>query len=254
MSNRFVPITDSLNFRHMGGYETVGGKITRGDLLYRSGWFELSTPHDVELFESLALAKVFDFRSEPERKRKPLILGVANPPELVELGISPGSMGPYLQQISNLPPHEVDCKREMIRMHSTLLNEGLPRYRELFAQLVQGSGPVLLLCSTGKDRTGVAAALMLTVLGVPWATIREDYLLSAQVYRGHELTFARNHGLDRLGVDLNLVRDVFTVHPEYLDAVWGSALSLGGSMESFLHQHLQLRGADIKHLREAFTV
>jgi protein-tyrosine phosphatase len=253
MSDRFVSITDCLNFRHLGGYPTTEGRITRGDLLFRSGWFELSSAEDVRTFESLSIGKVFDFRSEPERERRPLQLAVANPPERVELGITSGSMGPYLQQIPGLDPSDVDCRREMIRMHSALLDEALPKYRELFVALLETTDPVLLLCSTGKDRTGVAAALILTVLGVPWETVLEDYLWSAHAYRGRELLFAKNHGLDRLGVDLELVRDVFTVHPEYLDAVWEDAQRIGGSMANFFEQHLHLSAGDVARLRELFT-
>ena len=171
--------------------------------------------------------------------------------EIYELGISPGSMGPYLQSIRDLPAAEVDCKAAMIRMHYEMLGEGTPRFREFFTHLVAGDGPFMIMCSAGKDRTGVAAALLLSALGVPRETMLEDYLISADVYRDKELVFARNHGLEALGVDLDLVKDVFTVHPEYLKAVLQRIDETAGSMEAFISETLGLAADGRQSLRDA---
>jgi len=111
----------------------------------------------------------------------------------------------------------------------------------------------MIMCSTGKDRTGVASALLLTALGVPQSTVLADYLISADVYRGRELTFARNHGLEALGIDLNLVKDVFTVHPEYLGAVWQRIDEIVGSREAFLRDMMALSADDLQRLRDVYT-
>jgi protein-tyrosine phosphatase len=43
---------------------------------------------------------------------------------------------------------------------------------------INGSLPLVFHCSSGKDRTGVMAALLLGALGVPQETIMSDFLLS----------------------------------------------------------------------------
>lgn len=53
----------------------------------------------------------------------------------------------------------------------------------MFAALLEGDTPLAFNCSAGKDRTGLAAALILTALGVPRETIIEDYLLSNRYYK-----------------------------------------------------------------------
>ena len=56
-----------------------------------------------------------------------------------------------------------------------------PQYTDMFARLKRGDTPLAFNCSAGKDRTGMAAALILSVLDVPRETILADYGLT-QVY------------------------------------------------------------------------
>jgi protein-tyrosine phosphatase len=55
-----------------------------------------------------------------------------------------------------------------------------PWIKEIFAALLNEHAPILIHCSAGQDRTGVAAGLILIVLGVPMTTVIEDYLLSTE--------------------------------------------------------------------------
>lgn len=250
--SRFIDIGGSLNFRHLGGYETVDGRRTRPDALFRGGWFDLVDDQDADRFAATGIRRIFDFRSGPERDKRPLGARIREQAKVCELGISPGSMGPYLQSLRDLPAADVDCKAAMTRMHYEMLGEGTPRFREFFRQLAAGDGPFMIMCSTGKDRTGVASVLLLSALGVPWETILADYLISADVYRDREVIFARSHGLEALGVDLNLVKDVFTVHPEYLGAVLQRIDETAGGMEGFITDTLGLSAGDRKRLQDAY--
>jgi protein-tyrosine phosphatase len=251
-SNRFIPMGSSVNFRHLGGYEATGGRMTRGDRLFRSGWFELANEDDTHLFESLCIRTAFDFRTEAERKRKPLRLERTPKVRHVFLDISSGSMGEYLQRIRHLRPEEIDCRAEMTRMYEAMLTEATPRLRDLMAILLESPDPVLLFCSTGKDRTGVASAMLLAALGVPKATIFSDYMLSADAYAGQELQFARNHGLENLGHEVEVFKDIFTVHPEYLEGVWSCMERMSGTIEGFLAEHLELSREALDHLRDQY--
>src|SRR5207249_2056211 len=86
------------------------------------------------------------------------------------------------------------------------------RYAAMFELLLRGGDrlPLLFHCSAGKDRTGFAAALVLTALGVPWELVVEDYLATRRLWRSdpelaHELP--PDVGEKLLGV-----------HPEILQA------------------------------------
>jgi len=51
-----------------------------------------------------------------------------------------------------------------------------PALRFLFKRLEADAPPTLLHCAAGKDRTGIASALLLHALGMPFDVIAEDYL------------------------------------------------------------------------------
>ncbi|MDQ9750689.1 tyrosine-protein phosphatase, partial [Acinetobacter baumannii] len=55
------------------------------------------------------------------------------------------------------------------------VHSGNRAFRELFRALEAGETPILFHCSAGKDRTGVAAMLILLALGAPETVIREDF-------------------------------------------------------------------------------
>lgn len=251
--DRFIPITDCLNFRHMGGYPAKSGRVTRGDRLFRSGWFEFRDPQDARRFESCGIETIFDLRTEAERSLKPLRFAPSRAPEVIELGIDKGSMGPYMEKISRMPPAEIDTRAAMTRMYSGMLDEALPQLRELFAGILRASGPILVMCSSGKDRTGVGSALILAALGVAKDVIFRDYLLSADVYKGKEDNFARRHNYEKRGIPIELIRDVLTVHAEYLEAAWRRAEEVAGSVDGFLANALNLSDGDLARLQGKLT-
>jgi len=66
----------------------------------------------------------------------------------------------------------------MTESYPRLLGTFHDQYRRVFAELLAGHAPLAFNCAAGKDRTGVAAALLLTALGVPRETVIADYLLT----------------------------------------------------------------------------
>ena len=223
-SDRFLRLGGSRNFRHMGGYLAADCRLTRADRLFRSGWFDLDSKNEAERFASLGITQVFDLRTDEERDRQPVRVDSSST-RLIALPITSGSMGAYLDSVSQLAPSEIDCKSAMVRMYREMPAQGESSLRQLFGELAAGDAGALIICATGKDRTGLASALLLTALGVAKDDVLGDYMISAEVYRGHEEEFARRLNYEqRTGHDLRLFRDVFTVHPEYLEAVSEGAL------------------------------
>lgn len=252
VSPRLITLDASHNFRHMGGYGAAGGRITRADRLYRSDWLKLSTNEDAARFRALGIRQIFDFRTHGERERMPLVVPDDPALQIHSIPIESGSMRGYLAQIAEMPPQSIDCKSAMTRMYYEMLDTAGPQLRRYFSALYSADGPAMAMCATGKDRTGLASALLLTALGVSPEDVMADYLISATVYRGREDEFAERHGYHLTGHGIERFRDVFTVHPEYLEALWRRAREAAGSLETFIARELLEPGAD-KHLRERFT-
>jgi protein-tyrosine phosphatase len=80
-------------------------------------------------------------------------------------------------------PTENDAIEAMRDSYRSYVQENTPRFRALFAHLIEDRAPLVIHCSAGKDRTGFACALILHALGVPDEVISEDYLLTNRFYR-----------------------------------------------------------------------
>ena len=113
-------------------------------------------------------------------------------------------------------------------------------------------------CSHGVHRTGTATAILLSALGVPWETVREDYLLSNK-YRVEEVN-RRNSDLRLLAadtllvepeeVDMTNIRAFYILQPEYIDASLDEAVKQYGSMESYIRNGLGISDAELAGLRQ----
>jgi protein-tyrosine phosphatase len=115
----------------------------------------------------------------------------------------------------------------------------------------EASRPALVHCTTGKDRTGWAAALMQLLLDVPDDAVMEHYLES----RDHLAPFVATvlEGLAARGVDPELFVPVFDVRPAYLEAAIDELRTGYGTVEAYLATGLGVDDAAQRALHEAFT-
>ena len=115
-------------------------------------------------------------------------------------------------------------------------------YREFFRIVSEERNtPLLFHCSAGKDRTGIAAALLLGALGVDRKVIIEDYMLSAEYLKGKYDAIVQAHPE---------FAPLTTVRKEYLEAAFQTIDSDYQGLENFLRNQL---GADIDRLRALYT-
>jgi protein-tyrosine phosphatase len=105
--------------------------------------------------------------------------------------------------------------------------------------------PVLFHCAAGKDRTGVAAALVLTALGVTHDVIMEDYLLSNRLYRPH------GPGTSQIPEDVR--EAIIKVRPSYLEAAFAAMREGWGEPARYLEKALGFGAREREVLREALT-
>jgi len=111
-----------------------------------------------------------------------------------------------------------------------------PSYREMFRQLVGGRMPLVLNCTAGKDRTGIGVALVLTALGVPYETVRQDFLLSNAGIRPAELRKSLPPALAALPDDALL--PLAGVEGAYLDNAFAQIRKDYGSIDTYLQREL----------------
>lgn len=229
------------NLRDLGGWPTADGGRTRRGLVYRSTELhELADP-DVPRLTGLGLEVVYDLRTREERRAKPdrvldgvknvvldvladyssaapaKVLGVLDDPQAAEELLGGGKAaalftGAY-QALITLPSAQAG-------------------YHRLFTDLADlQRGPVLFHCTTGKDRTGWAAAALLLLLGVTQDDVVDEYLLTNDQLLPHlQPVFDR---FAAAGGDPDLLRPVLGVLPEYLLASVEQMRGRYGDIEAY---------------------
>jgi protein-tyrosine phosphatase len=177
LTTRILPLPSACNFRDFGGYETRDGARVRWGRLYRSGAMAQLSPADLEAVRALGVRAVVDLRRADERAAAPNpVLG----PDVVERSWTEQDDASPLGGRNLAGPIDRHAARAaMIGMYEDMPERMRTRLRGVFAGLRAAAGePLVLHCMVGKDRTGLAAALVLSALGVPRERILEDYLLT----------------------------------------------------------------------------
>jgi protein-tyrosine phosphatase len=230
---RVLPLEGGRNFRDLGGYATQDGRRLRWGRLYRSGSMAALTEAAYAQLAELGVRVICDLRTTSERQENPV--DWRRVPNLSywarDYELSFGDLRAVIA--SELPTAEA-ARAAMVTAYRQLPFEQAPAYGELFRRLADDEAPLVFNCSAGKDRTGVAAALILSALGVPEETVIEDYLLSNIAYDRHASpTGARLAQIAPevtdaiLGVDASYIRAALVA----IDAAHGS---IAGYLEARL--------------------
>jgi protein-tyrosine phosphatase len=141
----------------------------------------------------------------------------------------------------------VDAYREFVNLGSARAG-----YGRLFSDLAAGAAmPALFHCTTGKDRTGWAAAALLLFLGVPAAAVMEDYLASGPRLRPMAEPFFE--AFAARGGNLELLEPLMDVRPAYLESALDEMTRLYGTVEGYFADGLDLEVAARDALRARFV-
>ncbi|MEK9213236.1 tyrosine-protein phosphatase [Sphingomonas sp. 2378] len=244
---RVLPLQGGRNFRDLGGYRTMDGRTVKWGLLYRSGQMHDLTPADYAYLQKLGIRTVCDFRDTRERTGEPTNWPAGQKPKVLSDDYALDMSGMMLPGDPSTWTHE-QVVAAMTATYPKLLDQFRGQYRRMFAELLAGNAPLAFHCTAGKDRTGVAAALLLSALGVPRATVIEDYLLSNQHMApppahptGFWAKLSPEAARTFAGVDRRYIEAVFAVtdrHP-------------GGTM-GYLKDELGLGAPEIAKLRALY--
>ena len=231
---RFIPMAGGRNFRDVGGYRTADGKSVRWGMLYRSGSLGTLAPEGKMMLAGLHPAAIVDLRTTQERSHDDGWIAKRPGYWSREYGMSQGSLASRFADPAN---RTAEAMRDMmIGAYRTLPREQAPAYRELFTRLLSANGPVVVNCTAGKDRTGIATALVLTALGVPYETVRQDFLLSNGAPGMTTLQAALSGPMAALPPEV--AAPVINVEPAYLDTAFDTLRHDYGSIDAFMAKEL----------------
>jgi protein-tyrosine phosphatase len=135
----------------------------------------------------------------------------------------------------------VDLMRETYR---DFVNHNAGTFGRFLKHLLEVPTPQVFHCTAGKDRTGFAAALLLSALGVDRDTITHDYLLTNQLYR-------RDPQLEGKGPP-HVMQVLWQVQPAFLQAAFDTVEAQHGGMHAYLQGAIGLQSAELAELRQRF--
>jgi protein-tyrosine phosphatase len=233
-NERVLALPGLFNVRDLGGLPADGGQVKWG-LLYRSGDLGYLTGETRAELEARNIKTIVDFRDTRERDAMP-DGEIATVQNRCDLSISAGSIVDFYEVLN-----VADAENMMEELYRKMPAAATLQYRAFFALLqAQKNLPLLFHCSAGKDRTGIAAALILSALGVDRNIIIDDYLLSAEGLRGKYDDFiARNPASEPF----------MTVRRNFIEAALNAIDGGPGGMDRYLREDL---GADVKTLKNLY--
>ena len=257
------------NARQLGGYMNADGKKIKNNVVLRTGTFFAAPEKTLrELSEKYKISDIVDLRMDQET--------VTMPEPNIE-----GARYHHLSVLNNLPVSKEDfelykrlLKNNNVVEKYTLIYEqkipfdmgqnyktmafsdegkaGYKKYFEILLNKPEGSG-VLFHCTQGKDRTGVAAMLLLSALGIDRKTIIDDYMLTNKAY---------GVLLDKIHTELekaNVAKEILdyalmleSVHESYVTPIFEIMDNEYGSVHGYLNKELGLASADFKRLNELY--
>ncbi len=192
--NHSVDIDSARNIRDLGGYHTYDGKTVKKHMLIRSGGLSHLTKEDANKFKQMGISHIIDFRGENKRTAEP----DANTEDFINVVCELKTIRTQSYQenlIEEAAGLEVDrlygyawmngeflrgLDIEQMYKDSLQLEDAVQHLRDMLYILISDDCTgAILHCKDGKDRTGIAATIILTALGVYDEEVLLDYMASA---------------------------------------------------------------------------
>ncbi|WBV60928.1 tyrosine-protein phosphatase [Chryseobacterium camelliae] len=248
-ARRVVKMEGAYNFRDTGGYKTSDGKEVTLGKVFRSDAIDKLSDKDLKTFKDKKIVTVVDFRGVEEAKKAQDRL----PANTTYILCPAGS--------NNLPTAQDMAKflKDKNFLFDMYGEGGLPyfgeRYRTLFVQLLtlKPDEALLFHCTGGRDRTGMASALFLNILGVPQDVIESDYVASNFYLAKNPTMQGMYSGLSKMsGLTQAEIKQQMELRPELIRNFFAAINKKYGSVENFFQVEMGMGQREIAVLKQKY--
>ncbi len=263
-----IPLKSIQNARELGGYKTADGREVRSGLLLRTAGLHGISDEDIRtLTQTYRLQDVMDFRMDME------LVGMADPAipdavyhhlDVIDLEMYGDAVSADIDFTKMSIEQMVEVSVQMGMIDEDLYigfldrEKGKKAFADFFRILIAADPDraVLWHCTSGKDRTGLAAMLLLTALGVEEEVILEDYLLTnAFNARRMEGTrqFLKAKGMDDAFIDKAIL--VFDgVDRRFMENALAYLKETYGSVMGYIRDALRVSQESVDSLKEKYLI
>ena len=259
MIDRVLPLTGIHNFRDYGGYAARGGGHLKTGMLFRSGHHIAAALNDLKAVDALKLTTVIDLRGDSERQRYPCTRSTAfKAIVLFADGETAGAGGAAHVVAARDVVTADDAHAAMVDLYSFMPHRPnlQAAFRHYFNALADRDGAQLVHCFAGKDRTGVAVAILHRLMGVHDDDMMADYLLTNTAGNSAARIAAGTESIRRSRPDASdaAVTKLMSVDPAYLHAALASIEQDFGGIERYVTGNLAVDKSAIDRLRAKLFV
>ena len=250
---RKLPFDNMQNFRELGGFNAAAGQTVKWGMIYRADKISGLSTQDQLYLERLKLSKIIDFRSDEERSDSPhsLLLGSNIVIEALPVTVEAAQIEKVTARLQQEDVTAEDMALFLIEANREMIERFTPVYKQwLHSLLDENNYPQVFHCTAGKDRTGLAAALLLQVLGVAADDIMADYL-ATNIHTGARVEQIVHHinEITMHQVNEDVVRMLFKVQPRFLHEAYKTIDEHYGSFANFVEIGLGFGDAECARLR-----
>ena len=241
----FISFENIQNARDLGGIRTADGRCVKPGRLLRGAALENASDADIARLENeFHLRHIVDLRDAGECEERP------NRPvpgaQAHSCPVLPGM--PKKAPMDTIPDFDGIFRKVYAKMAQSETSSAA--YAAMFRVLLDcPEGAVYFHCAQGKDRTGIAAILILTALGADLETAKEDYFLSNIGLKDAE---AEPMSVGVRPWPKEVLDKLFNVFPEILDIYLNTLEETWGGLDAYLRGPLGLTDADFEKLRALY--
>ncbi|WOI43155.1 tyrosine-protein phosphatase [Bacillus altitudinis] len=237
MNQPNIQFSKLANFREVGGLQTTDQMVIKQGMIYRSADLSRLTKQDILTFSTLGIQTICDLRTSSERKSHPP--RIIEHDKIVHIPMQPDSMMPSKWTMFRMLIAEgksLSFTPIMKDVYQSMLYERKKEIQQLFTLLSDEKNyPLMLHCTSGKDRTGFLSALIQLAAGVPVHTVLSEYMRSNEGVKmlvKRQERFVRMMSLYR--VSKEQIQPLLGVQQDYLEDVLNEMMDTYGSAERYL--------------------
>lgn len=258
MKHRHIALDGTANMRDLGGILTRCGRKTRFNKVFRSGLLSRLSHSDWSKLALLNITTICDFRSEMEVVKDPTNLPDFGAFQIIEIPITPGSFKESyrrLKETKDSESIELLVKEMVCSTYQDMAVDCVSEFAQFIRQIqkLPPEGALLFHCTAGKDRTGFAAAILLTCLNVERELIEQEYSLTERYYIPEmeiKNALERNPFLAEVELDEELLVPMFGASKHFISASFDAIDKHWGNIDYYIRDGLGLGDDARKHLQE----